>query len=395
MRTDIVIESKKELKKGLTVVMPCLNEAKTLAICIQKALKSISDMGIDGEVVIADNGSTDGSQEIAKSEGARVVPVEAKGYGSALRGGIAAAEYKYVIMGDADDSYDFAHIDVFVAKLDEGYDLVMGNRFKGGIEPGAMPWSHQYIGNPFLSGLGRLFFKTDIGDFHCGLRAFRKESIDSLGLCTTGMEFASEMVVKSVLFNLKIAEVPTKLFPDGRDRPPHLRSIPDGLRHLEFLLLYSPKWLFAYPGIVLFVLGLLFTVGIYIHPIQIGHVEFEVTSMLYSALVMLIGMQFIQFSVFTSVYAQRIGQIPTTSKLTNMLVGLVDKHGYRLALVIICVGLIGVVSTLISWGHVDFGHLNSTFVCRTAILFGSLFALGVEWLLFTLFSRVLQMGWKQ
>ncbi len=380
------------LKKGLSVVMPCLNEEKTLATCIGKALGSLKELGLDGEVIIADNGSTDSSVEITKSLGAKVVHIEEKGYGCALKGGIAAAEYEYVIMGDADDSYDFSNIGAFIEKLDEGYELVMGNRFKGGIEPGAMPFSHRYIGNPVLSGLGRLFFGTDIGDFHCGMRAFNKESIDSLGLCTTGMEFASEMVVKSVLFKLKITEVPCKLYPDGRDRPPHLRSIPDGLRHLEFLLIYSPKWLFMYPGMLLSVIGLFFTIFIFFQPIQLGKVQFEVTTMLYASLTMLIGTQLLQFATFTSIYAERIGQMPRISGTVHKIKKFLDRYGYLTAVTVILIGAIGIVSTLVSWGGTGFGHLNSTRVCRTAILFGSLFAEGLELLLFTLFARVLDMG---
>ena len=381
-----------KLKKGLTIVMPCLNEAKTLQTCIEKALKSIENLGIQGEVIVADNGSTDGSIEIAIQCGARVVNIREKGYGSALRGGIEAADFEYVLMGDADDSYDFSNINEFIEKLDEGYELVMGNRFKGGIEPGAMPFSHQYIGNPFLSGLGKLFLGTKIGDFHCGMRAFNKYSIEKINLCTTGMEFASEMVVKAVLFGLKIAEVPCKLYPDGRDRPPHLRSIPDGLRHLEFLLIYNPKWLFTYPGIVLTVLGLILTTMIYIQPIKIGRVQFEVTTMLYSALIMLIGMQFIQLSIFTGIFAERIGQIPKTSDFTKKVKDFINRKGYIFAMLVICVGLMGIIYTLIIWGRTGFGQLNTTMVCKTAILFGSLFAVGIEFLLFTLFTRILQIG---
>ena len=382
-----------ELKKGLSIIMPCLNEEKTLGICIEKALGSLKEMGIDGEVLIADNGSTDNSVNIAKSLGARVINIERKGYGSALMGGIDNAAYSYVLMGDADDSYDFSNIKIFVDKLDEGYELVMGNRFKGGIEKGAMPFSHRYIGNPILSGIARMFFRIkDIGDFHCGMRAFRKESIDKIGLCTTGMEFASEMVVKAVLFGLKMTEVPCKLYPDGRDRPPHLRSIPDGLRHLEFLLLYSPKWLFAYPGYLLTIIGLIFVIILYFQPIRIGHVQFEVTTMLYCALAMLIGMQLVQFSVFSGIFAQRIGQIPKTSQMTHNIQKIVNKCGYFLAFLIMFIGFMGIIVSLFLWGNTGFGELNTTMVCRTAILFGSLFASGLEVLLFTLFMRVLQIG---
>ena len=381
------------MEEGISIIMPCLNEEKTIGICIKKALDSIQKLGLNGEVLIADNGSTDNSVTIANQLGARVVHIKDKGYGNALRGGIKEALYPDILMGDADDSYDFSEISLFLEKLNEGYDLVMGNRFRGGIEKGAMPFSHRYIGNPFLSGIGRLFFNTkEIGDFHCGMRAFKKKSIEKLDLCTTGMEFASEMVVKAVLFDLKITEVPCKLYPDGRDRPPHLKSIPDGLRHLEFLLLYSPKWLFAYPGFVLFVLGMIFVIYIFFQPLQIGKIQFEVTTMLYCALAMLLGMHFLQFSVFSVVFAERIGQIPRVSKITKMLIFINNKVGYYLAFIIILVGFCGIVFSLFLWGEEGFGQLNTTMVCRTAILFGSLFASGIELLLYTLFMRVLQIG---
>ena len=378
--------------RGLSVVMPCLNEEVTLATCIKKAQGFLEKSGLDGEVIISDNGSTDNSVKIAEELGARVVHVERKGYGSALQSGIEAAAYDYVVMGDADDSYDFSSLSGFVEKLDEGYELVMGNRFKGGIEKGAMPFSHRYIGNPFLSGLGRLFFRTKIGDFHCGLRAFRKDSIMKLGLCTTGMEFASEMVVKSVLFNLKIAEIPCKLYPDGRNRAPHLRSIPDGLRHLEFLLIYSPKWLFAYPGFILSILGLIFMVAIYIHPIQIGSVEFETTSMFYSAMAMIVGTQLLQFSIFTSVFGRRIGQLPKYGKVTEAMYKFANRHGYITGFIVCLVGLAGIIYTLCYWGGAGFGHLTTTWTYKTAIVFGSTLLLGLELLIFTVFIRVLQMG---
>lgn len=241
----------------VTILMPCLNEAETLKICIDKALRFLKENNLNGEILIADNGSTDGSVEIAQKAGATVIHVEEKGYGSALRGGSEAAKGKYVIMGDADDSYDFLHLMPFIEKLREGFDLVMGDRFAGGIENGAMPWSHRYIGNPVLSFVGRLFYKSKIRDFHCGLRGYNKESIHALKLHTTGMEYASEMVVMAELNGLKIAEVPTVLKKDGRSGRPHLRSFRDGWRHLKFLFMYAPNWLFLYPGIALFLLGLI------------------------------------------------------------------------------------------------------------------------------------------
>ena len=240
----------------LTILMPCLNEAETLATCIDKARRYLDTSGIRGEILVADNGSTDGSREIAAEHGARVVAVAERGYGAALKAGIKAAAGRYVIMGDADDSYDFSNLHPFVAKLREGVELVMGNRFKGGIAPGAMPGLHKYLGNPVLSGIGRLFFKSPIGDFHCGLRGFHRNAIAALGLESPGMEFASEMVVKATLRHKAIAEVPTTLSPDGRSRPPHLRSWRDGWRHLRFLMLFCPKWLFFYPGLVLLAAGL-------------------------------------------------------------------------------------------------------------------------------------------
>ncbi|MTA42772.1 MAG: glycosyltransferase, partial [Actinobacteria bacterium] len=254
----------------LSVVLPCLNEAETLAVCIRKARASMNELGIDGEVVIADNGSTDGSQDIARSEGARVVDVPTRGYGAALIAGITDAKGTFVIMGDADDSYDLSNLGPFVEALRGGAELVMGNRFAGGIAPGAMPALHRYLGNPVLTAVGRVLFRSPVKDFHCGLRGFRRDAILELDLRTTGMEFASEMVVKATLNKLTIVEVPTTLSPDGRSRPPHLRTWRDGWRHLRFLLLYSPKWLFLYPGIVVFLLGLILGGALLRGPINVG-----------------------------------------------------------------------------------------------------------------------------
>ncbi|HTU24878.1 MAG TPA: glycosyltransferase family 2 protein, partial [Pirellulales bacterium] len=266
----------------LTVVMPCLNEAETIEVCIAKAQSAFAAHGLTAEVVIADNGSTDGSQALARRLGARVIHVERKGYGSALMGGIAAARGRYVIMGDADDSYDFTSIMPFVEELRAGQQLVMGNRFRGGIQPGAMKALHRYLGNPVLTGIGRLFFGSPCGDFHCGLRGFDKSAIQDLDLRTTGMEFASEMVVKATLGKLRVSEVPTTLAPDGRSRPPHLRSWRDGWRHLRFLLLYSPRWLFLLPGMALLLVGLL--TGLWLLPgaRTVGGIGLDVSTLMYA-----------------------------------------------------------------------------------------------------------------
>jgi glycosyltransferase involved in cell wall biosynthesis len=266
----------------VSVVMPCLNEADTLATCIVKAQQALREDKIHGEVIVADNGSTDGSQAIATRLGARLVPVETRGYGYALMGGIAVAQGRFIIMGDADDSYDFADIRPFLTKLREGYDLVMGNRFAGGIKPGAMPPLHKYLGNPIRTGIGRLFFHCPVGDFHCGLRGFKKSSVLKMDLQTTGMEFASEMVVKATLMQMRIAEVPTTLSPDGRSRHPHLRTWRDGWRHLRFLLLYSPRWLFLYPNLFLVLIGLGLGAWIVPGPRTVGRVTLDVHTLLYA-----------------------------------------------------------------------------------------------------------------
>ncbi|MGQ3257417.1 MAG: glycosyltransferase family 2 protein, partial [Microbacterium aurantiacum] len=261
----------------LTILMPCLNEAETLEVCIRKARGFLERSGIEGEVLISDNGSTDGSQELAARLGARVTHAPRRGYGAALINGIETARGRFIIMGDADDSYDFENLQPFVDRLREGADLVMGNRFAGGIAPGAMPPLHKYLGNPVLSGIGQLFFRPNVGDFHCGLRGFNRDRIAALGLQTTGMEFASEMVVKATLArpNYRIEEVPTTLKKDGRSRPPHLRSWHDGWRHLRFLLIFAPRWLFVYPGLVAFLLGALAVGVLAFGGIEIGGVGFD------------------------------------------------------------------------------------------------------------------------
>ncbi|UCF68077.1 MAG: glycosyltransferase family 2 protein [Acidobacteriota bacterium] len=376
----------------LTVVMPCLNEAETLETCIRKAQGWMERAGVRGEVVIADNGSTDGSQQIAERLGARVVPIERKGYGSALMGGIAAARGQFVIMGDADDSYDFAHLTPFVDKLREGYDLVMGNRFKGGIKPGAMPPLHKYLGNPVLTWIGRLFFRSPCSDFHCGLRGFRKSAAEGLNLHTTGMEFASEMVVKATLLGMKIAEVPTTLSPDGRSRPPHLRSWRDGWRHLRFLLLFSPRWLFLYPGGLLMLLGL--AVGLWLLPAPrtVGGVTFDIHTLLFAAGAVLLGFQSILFAVFTKIFGVTEGVLPEDPRLTKLFHYVTLEVGLVVGGVLLVLGLFGSVFALSGWGAQSFGALEPKQTLRVVIPSVLALALGLQIVLSSFFLSVLGLG---
>lgn len=352
----------------LTILMPCLNEAETLAVCIGKARDYLARSGVAGEVVIADNGSTDGSQAIAEANGARVVNVDQRGYGAALAGGIAAARGRFVIMGDADDSYDFASLDNFVHELRDGADLVMGNRFAGGIAPGAMPWHHRYIGNPVLSFLGRLFFKTPIRDFHCGLRGFRRDAIAALNLRTTGMEFASEMVVKATLAGRDIREVPTTLKPDGRSRPPHLRSFRDGWRHLRFLLLFSPRWLFLYPGLALLITGLIVGAVLLRGPVQIGGLSFNVHTLLVASLCVIMGTQSIAFAIIGRRFASRYGFIPRSGAYDTFLESLSLERLLLFAMLLLLGGMGAMGWGFWEWAKRDFGPLTSSATLRAVIL---------------------------
>ena len=376
----------------LTVVMPCLNEAETLEVCIQKALASMEEMGVVGEVLIADNGSTDGSQDLARRSGARVVDVPTRGYGAALQGGIDAALGTYVIMGDADDSYDFSNLAPFVEKLREGYDLVMGNRFLGGIAPGAMPPLHRYLGNPVLTGIGRLFFRSPSGDFHCGLRGFRRTSVLALGLQTTGMEFASEMVVKATLMKQRIAEVPTTLSPDGRSRAPHLRSWRDGWRHLRFLLLFSPRWLFLVPGVVLSVLGLVTMVMLVPGSMRIGSFAFDVNTMLYAAAATFIGYQSVIFAVFTKIYGVSEGLLPEDSRLQRLYRVVKLETGLCAGVVLVLLGGGASVWAVAGWGAVEFGDLNPRETLRLIVPAVLALVLGFQTILSSFFLSVLGLG---
>ena len=378
----------------LSVVMPCLNESLTLGTCIRKAKATIERLGIRGEVIVADNGSTDGSQALAEELGARVIPIETRGYGSALRGGIAAARGRYVIMGDSDDSYDFTQLGDFIAKLNEGYDLVMGNRFHGEFRKGAMPFLHRYLGNPVLSWLGRLFFGCPVGDFQCGLRGFRKDSIDRLELQTTGMEFSTEMVVKATLFNLKIIEIPTTLSPDGRDRAPHLRTWRDGWRYLRFLLLYSPRWLFLYPGIALFLLGAAISLWLLPGPQTIRGVTFDYDTLLLGAMSILIGFQSINFAVFTKMFAISERLLPEDPRLNRLFRYITLETGLVLGALLILVGAGTWIFGLRYWQSHSFGHLDPDVTLRIVIPGLVSLTLGIEIVLSSFFVSVLGMGRK-
>ena len=378
----------------LTILMPCLNEAETLEVCIKKAFHFLEEYHVDGEVLIADNGSTDGSQEIAKRCGARLVHVPVKGYGAALIGGCDAAYGKYVIMGDADDSYYFLHLMPFLEKLREGYELVMGNRFKGGIAKGAMPPLHRYIGNPVLSFIGRLFYPSDIGDFHCGLRGYNKESIQKLDLQTTGMEYASEMVVKATLMHLKMTEVPTTLAPDGRSRPPHLRSFRDGWRHLKFLLIHSPKWLFLYPGVVLFVLGLIMMLVLLPGPLHMGSVAFDIHTMLAGSGCMILGSQMVQFALYTNAYAKVSGFIPVTARTDNLLERLTTENGTLAGLILVVIGIVIAILSVVLWKNTSFGDLDPQRVMRYTIPAMTCIVIGAQIIFGSFFLGILKIKHK-
>ena len=349
----------------LTILMPCLNEAETLAVCIRKAKTFLSENNINGEVLISDNGSTDGSQDIAREEGARVVSTDIKGYGSALINGTKNAYGKYVIMGDADDSYDFLHLMPFVEKLREGYDLVMGDRFAGGIEEGAMPWSHKYIGNPVLSFIGRLFYNSRIRDFHCGLRGYNRESMLKLNLQTTGMEYASEMVVKSELNGLKIAEVPTTLSKDGRSRPPHLRSFRDGWRHLKFLFMYAPNWLLLYPGMFFLLLGLVLGGIIVVDKITINNINFSIHTLLYCACLIIIGLSILQMYIIVKVFAYNHDFLPKNQIDWNHKIK--EDRIIALGAGIVMIGIVLSIIALETWKSFSMGDLNAEETMRIVI----------------------------
>jgi len=363
----------------LTILMPCLNEAETISTCVAKAKSFLARAGISGEVLIADNGSSDGSVALAQRDGARVIAVAERGYGAALRAGVAAARGRFVVMGDADDSYDFSGLDPFIAKLRDGCDLVMGNRFAGGIAPGAMPFLHRYLGNPVLSFIGRAFFRAKIGDFHCGLRGFRRDAILGLDLRSSGMELASEMVVRAAMVNLTIAEVPTKLAVDGRSRPPHLRTWHDGWRHLRFLLMFSPRWLFLYPGLALMALGAFGVAVLFPGPLMIS-AEFGLDdhTFLVSAIAVLVGVQVVGFGVIARHFATAHALLPRSRPLAALLSVISLERGLMIAAGVVCAGVAGVGWSLWQWALVDFGPLTAPVVMRVLTFALVLVAIGVQ-----------------
>jgi glycosyltransferase involved in cell wall biosynthesis len=370
--------------------MPCLNEAQTLAICIRKAQDSFERIGISGEVVVADNGSTDGSQQIAEELGARVVPVTRRGYGAALTGGIAAARGKWVIMGDADDSYDFSKLEPFVERLRDGYDLVAGNRFRGGIQPGAMPWLHRWLGNPFLSFVARRLYRTPAGDIYCGLRGFDRQKIEALDIRASGMEFAIEMIVKASNQGLRVTEVPTTLSPDAEGRVPHLNTWRDGWKSIRLLLLYSPKWLFLYPGLFLLVAGILGMAWLIPGGREIGGVGFDVSTLLYFALAVMVGLQAVYFFITARWFGITEGLLPDDPFIRKFI-----EPPRRLewtlliGFLLFATGLGISIYALVKWNSAGFGPLNYADTLRIVIPGATLIACGIQTMLTALFLGVL------
>ncbi len=373
----------------LSIVMPCLNEAETLASCIGKAQGYLRRSGVSGEIVVGDNGSTDGSQEIAARLGARVIHIPIRGYGAALYGAISAAQGRYCIMGDSDDSYDFESLDAFVEKLRAGHDVVMGNRFQGGIRRGAMPWKNRYIGNPILSTIGKMLFRAGVGDFHCGLRGFTKSAFQTMDLRTTGMEFASEMVIKAKLMGLKMTEVPTVLSPDGRSRPPHLLPYRDGWRHLRFMLLHSPRWLFLYPGALLLLLGLAGCAWLLPGPRSVGGIGFDVHTLLYAFVSVLLGFQLVAFAVFTKVFAISEGLLPEDPRLNRAFRFITLETGLAAGGLLVALGICGSIFAVSGWAKESFGTLDAGHMLRIVMPAVFSLTLGVQIICSSFFLSIL------
>lgn len=374
----------------VTALMPCLNEAETIATCVQKARSAIEKMGVPGEVLVADNGSTDGSIELALKHGARVVHQPMRGYGAALMAGIEMARGEVIVMGDSDDSYDWTAIAPMVDKVREGHDLVMGNRFKGTIKPGAMPFLHKYLGNPVLSFLGRLFFKAPVGDFHCGLRAFNRASMQRLQLETPGMEFASEMVVKSALHKLRFAEVPVVLSPDGRSRPPHLRTWRDGWRHLKFLLLYSPRWLFLLPGLLLVLAGVLGMTVLGQSGVVIGRYGLDIHSLAYAGAATVLGVQMVLFALFTKQLAIRSGWLPPDPKFDALMSKVSLEAGLIFSIILFILGVVLTLQAVGAWSDAAFAALDPRVTMRKVVPAVTALTLSGEILLAGFFIEVIR-----
>jgi glycosyltransferase involved in cell wall biosynthesis len=381
----------------ISIVMPCLNEAQTLAKCILKAQKAIHQSGLSAEIIVADNGSTDGSQEIAAQHGVRVVHATEKGYGAALMAGISAAKGAFIIMGDADDSYDFTQIYPFIQKLREGYDLVNGCRLpKGGgkIMPDAMPWKHRWIGNPVLSAIGKLFFHSPLSDFHCGLRGFRRASFEKMELRTTGMEFASEMIIKTTLKDMRVAEVPITLYKDGRSRPPHLRSWRDGWRHLRFMLLFSPKWLFLIPGCIFFLLGTIFSAILLRGALKIGAITFDTNTLLVSSMAILVGFQLMTFSAFAKIFAITQGLLPEDPHFLKIFNFITLEKGIYVGFLCIISGFTILTWATIYWKHHNYGPLSYPYSLRLVIPGVTAFILGIGIVFSSFFMSILGLRQK-
>jgi glycosyltransferase involved in cell wall biosynthesis len=373
----------------VSIVMPCLNEAETLARCIGHAQTAVKKGGYSAEIIVADNGSTDGSQRIGRELGATVIDVPRRGYGSALIGGIDAAHGRFVVIGDADDSYDFEAIAPLIDKLREGYDLVVGNRFMGGIEPGAMPWSHRWVGNPALTLISRIFFNAPVGDTHCGLRALTKDAYERMRLRATGMEFASEMVIKASLKGMRITEVAVTLRPDGRSRPPHLRTWRDGWRHLRFMLLFSPRWLFLYPGLALFAVGAILSALLISGPLHVAGVRLDIHTLLVAGFLSLIGYQLVLFAVFTKIFAIRMGFHPPHPVLLRVFKFVNLEVGVLAGALMVLAGIVGLVAAVVSWQAVGFGNLDPSLTMREVIPAVVLLALGTQTVFASFFISIL------
>jgi glycosyltransferase involved in cell wall biosynthesis len=379
----------------LTLLMPCLDEARTVGICVTKARAFLEEHGIAGEVLVADNGSQDGSREIAEKHGARVVLVRERGYGAALAGGIAAARGRYVVMGDSDDSYDWSDVGRFLKKLRAGNDLVMGNRFRGEIRQGAMPFLHRYLGNPFLTAVGRRFFGSECGDFYCGQRGFSRDAVQRMDLRSSGMEFALEMLVKATMLRMRVAEIPITLSPDGRGRRPHLRTWRDGWRSLRFFLLYAPHWLFLYPGLLLLLLGS--AIGTWILPGAgtIGTLRFDVHTLLYCAVAVSVGFQLAVFFVFAKVLAVMSGLHPPSRFADGLMSWLHLEHGLIGGAFLVLTGLTGSVLATWSWAQNSFGDLDPFRMMRTTIPSALLLTLGCQMICCSFYFSMLKMQWHE